>query len=89
MDRIARGQVLLTQNTVAYLIQAGFMASFLDETTSWLIFLTALTLAAALSTWIVAKNKCRSVIWWVSFALLVPLIPLLLVSLLPSLSVRE
>lgn len=73
------------QNTVAYLIQSGFMASVMDAATSWLIFLIALTIAAAISTCFLAKSKGRSVIWWVTFALAIPVVPLVIVWLLPVL----
>lgn len=77
---------MLEHSTVAHLIQAGFLASFLDGTTSGLIFFVALIATAAISTWRVAKSKGRSVFCWVTLALMMPLIPLVLVWLLPSLT---
>lgn len=73
------------QNTVAYLIQSGFMASFMDAATSWLIVLIALTIAAAISTCLLARNKGRSVVWWVALALAIPVVPLVFIWLLPVL----
>lgn len=73
------------QNTVAYMIQSGFMASFLDGRTSCLILLIALTVVTAISTSQVAKSKRRSVVGWVSLALAIPVVPLVLIWLLPIL----
>lgn len=74
-----------TQYTVAYLIQSGFIASFLDAATSWLVVLVAITLVAAISTRSLARSKGRSVFWWVTLALAIPLLPLALLWLLPVL----
>ncbi|MFA6313085.1 MAG: hypothetical protein WCV99_06515 [Sterolibacterium sp.] len=73
------------QHTVAFLIQSGFMASFVDAATSWLIILIALTIAAAISTCFVARSKGRSVVWWVALALAIPVVPLVFIWLLPIL----
>lgn len=77
------------QNTIAYLIQSGFLASFAGETTSWLILVTAFTLLAAISTYHEARNKGRSVVGWVSLALAIPLVTLVLIALLPVLPAPE
>ena len=77
------------QQVVAYLIQSGFTASFMDGATSALVFFIALALATAFSTSIVAKSKGRSVLWWTSLALLIPVIPLLLIWRLPVLPSHE
>lgn len=77
------------QLAVAYMIQSGFTASFVDGATSGLIFLVALTAATAIPTWTVAKRKGRSAVCWVSFALAIPVIPLVVIWLLPILRTHD
>ncbi|MCX7175006.1 MAG: hypothetical protein NT159_14030 [Proteobacteria bacterium] len=70
---------------MAEMIQSGFMTSFLDAATSWLIVLIALTIASAISTRFLARSKGRSVVWWVALALAIPVVPLIFIWLLPVL----
>lgn len=77
------------QIAVAYMIQSGFTDSFVDGATVGLILLVALTAATAYPTWLLAKNKGRSAACWVSLAMAIPVIPLVLIWLLPILRTHD
>ena len=76
---------MLDPETIALLKQLGYSTDSIEAALSGMLYLTVLTLAAAIPTGIVAKRKNRSVGGWVLFALSIPVIPLLLVWLLPKL----
>lgn len=75
-------------NTVAQLNQLGISAETVESALSGLIVLTALSVAAAIPTAILAKRKGRSVAGWLILALSIPVVPLLLIWLLPKLPDR-
>jgi hypothetical protein len=74
---------MLDPNTIALLDQFGIGADAIEAAISALAIITALTLATAVPTVIVAKQKGRSVAGWLFLALSIPVLPLLLVWLLP------
>ena len=75
---------ILDPGTLALLGQFGIGADAIEAALSALAIITALTLATALPTVIVAKQKGRSVAGWLFLALSIPVLPLLLVWLLPK-----
>lgn len=79
---------MLDANTVAQLNQLGISAETIESALSGLIFLTVLSVAAAIPTAILAKRKGRSVAGWLILALTIPVVPLLLIWLLPKLPDR-
>ena len=66
------------------LAELGYDAAAIQAMLSWALWLTILSVIAAIPTAMIAKRKGRSVAGWVIFALLVPLVPLLIVWLLPA-----
>jgi hypothetical protein len=76
---------MLDPNTLALLDQLGVGADTVESALSTLAIITALTLATALPTAMVARYKGRSVTGWLFLALSIPVVPLLLVWLLPKL----
>ena len=68
----------------ALLVQLGYDPETIKALISWTVYLTIVTVVAAIPTGMVAKRKGRSVTGWVVFALCVPLLPLLIVWLLSS-----
>jgi len=76
---------MLDANTVAQLNQLGISTETIESALSGLVWLTALSVAAAIPTVILAKRKGRSVAGWLILALTIPVIPLLLIWLLPRL----
>jgi uncharacterized membrane protein len=76
---------MLDPNTLALLSQLGIPPETAEAAVANLLLLTLLTLAAAVPTAILAKKKGRSVALWLLFALSIPVLPLLLVWLLPTL----
>lgn len=76
---------MLDPNTLALLDQFGIDAGAIEAAVSALAIITALTLATAVPTVIVARQKGRSVAGWLFLALSIPVLPLLLVWLLPKL----
>jgi hypothetical protein len=75
---------MLDPNTLALLGQLGISPEAAEAAMSGMLALTAITVAAAVPTAILAKRKGRSVALWLIFALSIPLLPLLLVWLLPA-----
>jgi hypothetical protein len=75
---------MLDPNTLALLSQLGISPETAEATVAGMALLTALTLATAVPTAMLAKRKGRSVALWLVFALSIPVIPLLLVWLLPA-----
>ena len=75
---------MLDPNTLALLSQLGISAESAEAAVTGMALLTALTLAAAIPTTILAKRKGRSVALWLVLALSFPVIPLLLLWLLPA-----
>ncbi len=76
---------MLDPQTTALLKQLGFDTGLIESLISGAIYLTVATIVAAIPTGMIAKRKRRSTTVWVLFALSLPLLPLLLVWLLPSL----
>jgi hypothetical protein len=76
---------MLDANTVAQLNQLGISTETIESALSGLVWLTALSVAAAIPTVILAKRKGRSVAGWLILALTIPVIPLLLIWFLPRL----
>lgn len=76
---------MLDPSTVALLGQLGIGADTIESALSALLFLTIVTVAAAIPTAILARKKKRSVIGWVILALSIPVLPLLLIWLSPAL----
>ena len=66
------------------LAQLGYDAATIQAILSWSLYLTIVSVVAAIPTGMIARRKGRSVVGWVIFALLVPLLPLLIVWLLPA-----
>ncbi len=75
---------MLDPNTLALLDQFGIGADAIEAAVSALAIITGLTLATAVPTVIVARQKGRSVAGWLFLALSIPVLPLLLVWLLPK-----
>ena len=75
---------MLDQQTTALLNQLGFDPGLVESLMSGLIWLTVLTIVAAVPTGIIAKKKGRSRTLWLLFALSIPVLPLLLIWLLPE-----
>ncbi len=75
---------MLDPNTLALLSQLGISPETAEAALSSLVLLTAITLVAAVPTWMLAKRKGRSVVLWLVLALSFPVIPLLVVWLLPA-----
>lgn len=75
---------MLDPNMLALLDQFGIGAETIEAAVSALAIVAALTLATAIPTVIVARQKGRSVAGWLFLALSIPALPLLLVWLLPG-----
>lgn len=75
---------MLDPQVTALLVQFGYDPTTIESLLSWAIYLTIIAVIAAIPTGVIAKRKGRSVTWWVLFALSVPVLPLLIVSVLPS-----
>jgi len=76
---------MLDPDTIALLGQLGISADTIESALSALLWLTIVTVAAAIPTAILAKKKRRSITGWVILALSLPVLPLLLIWLLPAL----
>jgi hypothetical protein len=75
---------LLDPQTAALLRELGYDPATIEALVRWSIYLTIVSVVAAVPTGIIARRKGRSVASWAIFALCVPILPLLLVWLLPS-----
>ena len=76
---------MLDPNTLALLDHLGISAATVESALASLAIFTILTLVTAIPTVILAKRKGRSVAGWLLLALSLPVLPLLLVWLLPTL----
>jgi hypothetical protein len=76
---------MLDPNTIALLGQLGISADTIESALSFLAVLTVVTVAATIPTAILAKKKRRSVTGWIFLALSIPVVPLLLIWLAPTL----
>ena len=76
----------LDPNTSALLDQMGFDAAMIEALLLGGAVLSVLAIATAIPTVMIAKRKGRSPALWLLFALSVPVLPLLLVWLLPTVS---
>ena len=61
------------------LAQLGYDPATIEAMISWAVYVTILSVIAAIPTGVIAKRKGRSVTGWVVLALCVPLLPLLIV----------
>jgi len=75
---------MLDPQISALLVELGYDPRSIETLVSGAIYLTIVAVVAAIPTGVIARQKGRSVIGWVIFALTVPLLPLLIVWLLPS-----
>ena len=75
---------MLDPQISALLVELGYDPRSIETLVSGTIYLTIVAVVAAIPTGMIARQKRRSVIGWVIFALSVPLLPLLIVWLLPS-----
>jgi hypothetical protein len=75
---------MLDPQISALLVDLGYDPRSIETLVSAAIYLTIVAVAAAVPTGVIARHKGRSVIGWVTFALTVPLLPLLIVWLLPG-----
>ncbi len=75
---------MLSPEIAAILTRFGISAESLDTAIGSLFYITVITLLTSVATWLVAKRKHRSVILWVSLALSVPVLPLLILWFLPD-----
>jgi len=79
---------MLDPNTVALLGQLGISADTVESALSALLWLTIVTVVAAIPTAILARKKRRSVSGWLILALSIPVVPLLVIWLLPALPAK-
>jgi hypothetical protein len=75
--------------TSSLLVELGYDPKSIEALVSGAIYLTIVTVVAAIPTGVLARRKGRSVTGWVIFALSVPLLPLLIVWLLSSKNVKS
>ena len=75
---------MLDPQIAALLVELGYDPAAVEALISGAIYLTIVTVVAAIPTGVLARRKGRSVTGWVIFALCVPLLPLLIVWLLSS-----
>ena len=66
------------------LAELGYDPAAIQAMLSWALWLTIVSVIAAIPTGMIARRKGRSVAGWVIFALCVPVVPLLIVALLPA-----
>lgn len=75
---------MLDPKISALLVELGHDPKAIEALVSAAIYLTIVSVAAAVPTGVIARRKGRSVAGWVIFALSVPVLPLLIVWLLSS-----
>ena len=75
---------MLDPQISAQLSELGIAPTTIESVVSGAIYLTIVSVITAIPTGIIAKRKNRSSIGWVTFALCVPLLPLIIVWLMPS-----
>lgn len=80
---------MLDANTVALLGQLGISPDTVEAALSFLAVLTIVMVAAAIPTALLAKKKRRSVTGWVILALSIPVLPMLVIWLLPTLPAKS
>ena len=74
---------MLDPQVSALLVQFGYDPATIERLVTGAIYLTIVSVVAAIPTGMIAKRKGRSVTGWVIFELCVPLLPLVIVWLLP------
>jgi hypothetical protein len=74
---------MLDPQVSALLGELGVDPATVEKVITGSIYLTIVSVIAAIPTGVIAKRKGRSVSGWVIFALCVPLLPLAIVWLLP------
>ncbi len=79
---------MLDPQLSALLTDLGVDPATVDTLLTASVYLTIVSVVAAVPTAMIAKRKGRSVTGWVIFALCVPLLPLLIVWLLPAAKAR-
>lgn len=75
---------MLDPQISALLVELGYDPKSIEALVSGTVYLTIVAVLAAVPTGVIAMRKGRSVARWVIFALVVPLLPLLIVALLSS-----
>jgi hypothetical protein len=80
---------MLDPQISALLIQFGYDPKTVEALIEGALYLTVVAVVAAIPTGFIAKRKGRSVSGWVIFALSVPLLPLMIVSLLSSQKTKQ
>ena len=75
---------MLDPQLTALLAQFGADSATMQALIRWTVYLTIASVVAAIPTGLIAKRRGRSVSGWVIFALLVPVLPLVIVWLLPA-----
>ena len=80
---------MLDPQLSAQLSELGIDPATIETVVSGAIYLTIVSVVAAIPTGIIARRKGRSVSGWVIFALCVPLLPLAIVWLLPAAKARS
>jgi len=74
---------MLSPEINAQLSQLGIDPATAESMIEASVYLTIVSVVAAIPTGVIARRKARSVAGWVVFALCIPVLPLLLVWLLP------
>jgi hypothetical protein len=75
---------MLDPQLSAQISELGIDPATIEVVVSGAVYLTIVSVVTAIPTGIIAKRKNRSSIGWVTFALCVPLLPLIIVWLMPS-----
>ena len=75
---------MLDPQTAAPLKEFGYDPATIEAIITGSIYLTIVSVIAAVPTGMIARRKRRSVSGWVIFSLCVPLLPLIVVWLLPG-----
>jgi hypothetical protein len=75
---------MLDPQLTALLGELGIDPATIEAIFTGAVYLTIVSVIAAIPTGVIAKRKDRSVSGWVIFALCIPLLPLVIVWLLPS-----
>ena len=75
---------MLDPQISAQLVELGIAPATIEAVVTWAVYLTIVSVVAAIPTGFIARRKGRSVAGWVILELCVPVLPLVLVWLLPA-----
>ena len=75
---------MLDPQISALLAELGYDPKIVEKMFTVAIYLTVISVIAAIPTGVIARRKGRSVAWWVILELCVPVVPLIVVWLLPA-----